>query len=62
MRVKTVAFMVLLIFTASAFAITSATLLIAENPDIDTTPVDFGGGPVQPCDPIGGGPGPGGDN
>lgn len=60
MKVKTVAFMVLLIFAASAFAITSTLPELAKNPNIDTNTICFGGGHVQPYgDPIGGGPGGG---
>ena len=63
MKWKTTAFLVLLIFTASAFAVTSTLPVMADDsPNIETYAVDFGGGPVQPLDgddvPGGGGPGP----
>jgi hypothetical protein len=62
MKWKTAAFFVLLIFTVSAFVITSTVPVFAgEDPEIDTYTVDFGGDSVQPLgDPVPGG-GPGGD-
>jgi len=60
MKCKTAAFMVLLIFTVSAFAITSTTPVMVDSPDIETYSFDLGGGLIQPCDPISGGGGGGG--
>ena len=60
MKWKTAALLVLLIFTASAFAITSTVPVMADDsPTID--PAGFGG-PIGPCDgddiPSGPGAGP----
>ena len=52
--------MVLLIFTASAFAITSTAPVMTDGPNIETYSFDLGGGLIQPCDPISGGGGGGG--
>jgi hypothetical protein len=62
MKCKTAAFMILLIFSASAFAITSTLSVISDSiPDTETYTFDFGLDPIRPCDPVPGG-GPGGDN
>ena len=63
MKCKTTAFLVLLIFTASIFAVTSTLPVMAgDSPNIETYDVNFGGGLIQPLDgddvPGGGGSGP----
>lgn len=64
MRRKTVAFMVLLIFTASAFFVTSSQPDMADHgqlPDIIGFVRSLGRPVFALCDPIPGGPGGGGD-
>lgn len=68
MRLKTTAFMVLLIFTASAFTVTlTLSELVNESPLVSGSPPvclvidDFGRRPFLCGDGCGGGPGGGGD-